>query len=343
MQGAALDERIAFWANPKRWPEDAMGHVFLGNAVDQVGKFLFPHEWDGSENMTPELYSLKISANGADFRLPEPMAKPWQKRLVHELVANRRPELGRDYTVCYSRTGGGIPNFSQDEWTAGLEEAEKIDAERKPKLKRREAVHRFIKSAILDGSLRFVLLPKRGGAFSPPQERTWWNVKDVDRIFYWCQLNPKDPTGIGVGGDDFQYVFVDEHDLNKLLTHASSEGVTAAQRDHSAGDKITPNEPQRADIASRGGVSSKRIRKTVEAAAAFFRRNGFLMWTKDEAEKELREILGATRIQCRSLFAEEGVQQHFPGEKGRRGTPNINRNKELEQFRHFFGSANMRN
>ncbi|MGO4135007.1 hypothetical protein ACEQ6A_10645 [Rhizobium brockwellii] len=212
-----------------------MGNIFLGNAVDRVGRFLSPDEWDGTENVSPDLYALKSTINGFDFPLSSLDAKPWQRRLIHELVASRRPEFGRQYTIHYGATGEVMPKFSNDEWAAGIQEAKKIDAEREPKLQRREASRRFIKKAILDGRLSFVLLPKRGGAFSPPQDRSWWNVKDHDRIFYWCQMNPQDPTGNGVGGDSFRYVFVDESELNAITAapeklHASNGEDTLSRR-----------------------------------------------------------------------------------------------------------------
>lgn len=86
----------------------------------------------------------------------------------------------------------------------------------------------------------------------------------------------------------------------------------------------------------KGRTSEKRLTEAVEASVDFFRKHGFLLWTKDEAETELREMFGATRAQSNRIFAKEGIKEHFLGGKGRRGSPNPNRDKELEQFRQFF-------
>ncbi|MHC2359041.1 hypothetical protein [Rhizobium leguminosarum] len=101
--------------------------------------------------------------------------------------------------------------------------------------------------------------------------------------------------------------------------------------------------PPPADMNKRLTPSKQRVREMVTAASAFFDSKGFLMWTKDEAERELRELLGASRTLCREIFAEAEMTLHFPGEKGRRGTPNENRSNELTQFRLNIAAANMRN
>lgn len=89
-------------------------------------------------------------------------------------------------------------------------------------------------------------------------------------------------------------------------------------------------------------ASASQIRNAITEAETFLSRKGYLFWTKDEAEAELREMLGATRKQSKAIFAETGFASKFPGEKGRRGPTNSNRDNELEEFRHFFTTANMR-
>lgn len=93
----------------------------------------------------------------------------------------------------------------------------------------------------------------------------------------------------------------------------------------------------------KGRTSERRLTEAVEASVDFFRKQGFLLWTKGEAETELREMFGATRAQSNKIFAKEGIKEHFLGGKGRRGSPNPNRDNELEQFRQFFLSGNMGN
>ncbi|MBY3134810.1 hypothetical protein [Rhizobium laguerreae] len=238
-----------------------MGYIFLGNAVDRVGRFLFPDSWDGTENVTPELFALATTINGVDYPLSSLDAKPRERRIIHELVALRRPEFRREYTIRYGPAGEVIPKLSSQEWAAGLQEAGKIDAERRPKLQRREACRRFIKKAILDGRLTFVLRPKRGGAFSRPQDRKWWNVEDHDRIFYWCQMDPQNATGNAVGGDRFQYVFVDETELNAIAP--SPEQLNASDGEDGLSGSL-----QRAPSLDTSAVADQVSLKATENTSA---------------------------------------------------------------------------
>ncbi|MBX4898593.1 hypothetical protein [Rhizobium bangladeshense] len=208
-----------------------MGYVFLANAVHRIGKFLFPNDWDGSETYTPAPYRLWHVVGGTTWPIEPDEATMNQKLEVHGLLQKFRPEFKRDPDIKRGPFGPQMQAFTREEWRAGIEEAERINAENAPKLARKTEIRRFIKRAILDGRLTFVLRPKRGGAFSQPQDRSWWNVEDYDRIFYWCQMNPQDSTGIGVGGESFQYVFVGETELNAIAP--SPELLSASAGEHS--------------------------------------------------------------------------------------------------------------
>ncbi|MGR9312163.1 hypothetical protein ACU8MX_22430 [Rhizobium leguminosarum] len=233
-----MDDESKFWIDRKRWPDDAMGYVFLANAVHRLGKFLFPDDWDGSETYTDAPYQFWLVVNGTTWPIEPEEATKNQKVDVHRLLLKFRPEFKRDPDIKRGPFGPEVQAFTREEWGAGIEEAKRINAENASKLRRKHEVRRFIKEAVLDESLRFVLLPVRGGAFSKPQDRTWWNRKDHDNIFVWCQINPKQPLGIGVGGDDFQYVFVDETDLEHITsqelktTKRASRRETLAYRQH---------------------------------------------------------------------------------------------------------------
>ena len=52
-----MDERFTFWVLKRQfgdtpWPADTRSHVFLGNAVNEIGKALFGSDWTGAEPAT---------------------------------------------------------------------------------------------------------------------------------------------------------------------------------------------------------------------------------------------------------------------------------------------------
>ena len=44
-----------------------------------------------------------------------------------------------------------------------------------------------------------------------------WNTERIWARFFFCQMNPRDPFGIGVAGDDYQYIFVSRESLDRYL------------------------------------------------------------------------------------------------------------------------------
>jgi hypothetical protein len=52
-----MDSRVKFWTIREGWPRDTASHVFLGNAVNEIGKALFGSEWNGAEPCVESLFS----------------------------------------------------------------------------------------------------------------------------------------------------------------------------------------------------------------------------------------------------------------------------------------------
>jgi hypothetical protein len=44
-----MDSRLDFWRNPARWPRNTKDYIFLGRAVNEAGRALFPQTWTGQE------------------------------------------------------------------------------------------------------------------------------------------------------------------------------------------------------------------------------------------------------------------------------------------------------
>ena len=89
-------------------------------------------------------------------------------------------------------------------------------------------------------------------------------------------------------------------------------------------------------------ASLDQVRQIVRAAHRFLLAKGYLHWTRDEAQKESRLLIGATRSQMKRIFADPEFAAIFPIVQGPRGPKKGNRKSELVEFRHFFQAANMR-
>ena len=80
-----MDERTTFWLSPGRWPRDTADFVFLARAVDHIGKVLFEDVWVGTEPSVSD-QDLSWAGTKGHFPLPQRLAKPWQKRLIHNFL-----------------------------------------------------------------------------------------------------------------------------------------------------------------------------------------------------------------------------------------------------------------
>lgn len=168
-------------------------------------------------------------------------------------------------------------------------------------------------------------------------------IPSLDWSYLEASMNEQGPTELKFRSSStpqYKDVTFVRSDVFRIWPQADSlletcPGSVAGKSDHASAPRkeITP---------SRSSSAPPDIRRAIIAAATFFADRGYLMWTRDEAYKQLRELLGASRAKCKPIFAKEGIEAYFPGKRGRRGPVNINRDKELAEFRQFFESANMR-
>jgi hypothetical protein len=236
-----------FWANEDDWFDDAYGYVFLARALKAAGKALYPAEWTGTEPLTREpLSDLWFVVGGRKFPQPRSSVSRSSVAEVRRLLsihapeklveeqANTSPDIQplRTARSNMSLVGGlasigpmpvnGMPRMelTDQSWRDGVEVAARENERRQAALDRYAGAQKFLKDAIRDGKLKFVLLPLRGGQpFSPPMPAEWWNVKDVSNRFYKCQMDPGKPDSPHIGGD--RWIFVDGGDLDVLLKAAT--------------------------------------------------------------------------------------------------------------------------
>ncbi|MEH7905542.1 hypothetical protein ELG66_00900 [Rhizobium leguminosarum] len=223
-----------FWANEREWPEDAYGYVFLARALCTVGKALYP-EWTGKEPLTPEpLLDLWLDAGGMKILQTPDMVSQSTLDEVRRLLYTHAPEkleiqeswqnqLGplrtaRDAWKATTEHKRLKWTFTEQSWKDGVEVVRRENERRQAAIDRYTNARNFLRAAMRDGKLTFVLLPPEGGRFSEPMPASWWNVKEVAHRFYVCKMSPKVPFDTrSAWGAESQDIFVSGEQLGPLL------------------------------------------------------------------------------------------------------------------------------
>ncbi|MGO7087736.1 hypothetical protein AB9E14_06365 [Rhizobium leguminosarum] len=217
------NERDAYWQNEALWPDDAYGFVFLARALHAAGASLYGDAWTREEPTTPPPLDLWQEINGHKFLKPRKSVGNAMEMQVLRLLQKYHPDKVELEDAPLKRSDLVNRVMTEESWRAATKVVEEENARRQGALDRLGGAQDLLKVAIRDGKLRYVLLPLVGGRFSEAMPPEWWNRKSLASIFFWCQINPDNPFTIGVGGDNFQYVFVDGIDLN-LVTKYRDEG-----------------------------------------------------------------------------------------------------------------------
>jgi hypothetical protein len=102
--------------------------------------------------------------------------------------------------------------FSPYEWKAAAADVKKKFAA----ANRFDSVVHQIATWCRRGQLVVGLRPVAGGAISS-QSSTFWQTERLEPRFHRCQMNPKDPYGIAIGGKNHQYIFVTRETLDRCL------------------------------------------------------------------------------------------------------------------------------
>jgi hypothetical protein len=197
--------RFDFWfaGKGKHWPRDTSSHVFLGRAVDVIGKSMFGSDWGGPVDIILEYEPTFPWRPGARF--------PGDANRAHDLLAHHRPEFGRKRLK-----GSKATELSEEEWRAAEETVAKINKDNAPGIQRFEKVKREVIQQSEAGKLVTAVRPMAGGEFReiPPW---WWNSEKIDVRFQMCQLNPGEPFGYGFAGNGFCWIFVIRASLDAYI------------------------------------------------------------------------------------------------------------------------------
>jgi hypothetical protein len=219
-----MSEQVKFWRDQSRWPRDHANYTFLCRAVHRVGKCLFD-EWTGSEPHTPIVKHLPEHSFYADDST---------KSAAYELLRANRPDLQLPYLKFGFRR-----EFDENLWQMAREiqrpSAEKSSASNQ----RFFATKKWIFEALAKGEVHSSLRPQSGGQFSAPCPNDWWNFERWDNRFYWGKMHPHDPFGVGVGGDNFQWIFILSDSLEVALNQHVGPKATITKFPELNGDRPT--------------------------------------------------------------------------------------------------------
>ncbi|PAP96628.1 hypothetical protein CIT31_02540 [Mesorhizobium wenxiniae] len=215
----------------------------------------------GGETVAREPYGFekKPLLGGGFLRLEQSTAKPWQKEDINTLLRRHHPELGRE-PIKYGPTGPKPLTFTDDEWNIGLELAETEDERLNAVRGRFNAAVALIVNGCADGSLVSFLRPRPGGGMSAPLSTDKWWSEQIGTRLYWCQMDPSEPFGRGVGGDAYQYIYISRNSLDHFKQKLAGKMEKAEPEPEAAPALVTPLPTE-----NSGGTVAKKTSSQREA------------------------------------------------------------------------------
>jgi hypothetical protein len=210
---------LEFWARPHLWPRDPRGYVFLARAVDEIGRAMFGQDWTGKEVTTelvrslPDQYmaSPADASNARDVLLKLPQ---YAKQLPNPEAL---PSSLSNLALPARRTGIIRPDsFTSKQWSAAQAAIRRQQEELAPAWRRLGAVQLKIVSLCESRELTSAIRHKAGGEMGTIP-RAWWNTESWHNRFTRCQLNPKEPFGIGSAGDNYCWIFFNSREPRQIF------------------------------------------------------------------------------------------------------------------------------
>jgi hypothetical protein len=195
-----------FWLDQATWPRDTPGMVFLGRAVNSLGRALFGEEWIGDEPMARSYSFFQVIADS---------------RASNNMIARHLTQFNRR-----AYTGSmAPPPIGQAEYRPKFEFS-KIEMDELKKFidrnnvkallakERFKKVQDTIAESAVAGKLEtsYFSIAKVDFCAIPSN---WWVAARLEQRFTLCRLNPGDPFGSGGGVS----IFVARKDLEVLLQH----------------------------------------------------------------------------------------------------------------------------
>jgi hypothetical protein len=206
-----LDDRQKFWLElGTPWPEDQPGRIFLGRAIDKMGKALFGGDWTGHEPA--------VNTSLRPLPWTPAFAKPYEKEQAQWL-------LGR--IVEYGRYGPKVAEFTDEEWDEATEKRADLLKELAPIRKRLAETQYALKSAFTGpNAIHTFTRPLPGGYVAKePLSGDNWLTETWQQRFQFCRIDTRQPFVARLVGSE--WLFVDEPALTTLMHKMVAEATPA--------------------------------------------------------------------------------------------------------------------
>ncbi len=203
-----------FWRETADWPRDTATHVFLGRALHQFGKALYPHAWTGDEPIAAPVVPLPLRSQ----------AKRRDRLEAHRLLAGDpmyevKPDNEYFPGSLGSRAGSVTVvdyKFTDLEWTMAREIQQATIETRRPSWNRLISVQQAIVEHATFGRLH-TAARKRGQFGYAVIAADAWAVFKIYAVFAYCTVPLREFAAPGTAP-----IFVLRADLDQLTTGAAS-------------------------------------------------------------------------------------------------------------------------
>jgi hypothetical protein len=175
-----------------------------------------PHQWQaapGDASYARDVL-MKLPEHAKQLPAPKPVLPPSLNNLSCQA---RRPVIVQPDI------------FTSKQWSAAQAAVRRQQEERAPALRRLGAVQLKIVSLCESGELTSAIRHTAGGEMGTVP-RAWWNTESWHNRFTMCQLNPKEPFGIGFAGDNYCWIFLTRESLDKYLQKASPPATAGREK-----------------------------------------------------------------------------------------------------------------
>jgi hypothetical protein len=214
-----MDEPYKFWSDENRWPRDTSQNTFLCRAVKLVGRAVYPESWTDKEA------SIKPSLKLPRFAY---LLREGDRYSVYTRLRFARPDLKLPELT--GRHFFPKPDFTDEQWRAAINIYEEDYNKTDPHVRRFYSAKFKLFEALANGQVVSCLRAKPGGDFSSPCPVSWWNTERWDNRFFCGQMDPKNPFTNAVGGESFQWVFVETASLKVFLDQLEVEVEPSSNR-----------------------------------------------------------------------------------------------------------------
>jgi len=278
-----------------QWQRDLSQFVFLGNAIERVGKHVFGNEWLGTEQsvqIPAPLPSFDDSTSQNSIRsrleahqilsaIPEYISCPISLRLPASFAA-ATPSINRvtDY------------HFSRESWEKASEIRKHEIEDLTPLGMRLGTVRSKLIDAFIGGQIRTGLRPKQAFTIEV-LEPDVWGIVNLNNVFGSYQIDPRNPVSIYFCGDAFQWVYVSKEDLEALIDNESKDcmqpgsGCGIQAPDVSLTPLVVLSSRKRGPKATKGPAIQAKMREITPEALGSMK------------EEEMAAMFKASRDVCR--------------------------------------------